>query len=181
MDSNGRRFDSSREGMSPFPDRMSPFLHDVSPFLREVSPFRREVRPFHEAISQDSRAVSPLGHHLRLLGPSVCPPDRPVNQSCVECHSEMCGNDADDAQASQAIVATELFQSSRCGWGRVFESPALVPSHHWGRSKTPDLSHPAPSRVVREVGPGHPASHWSCHPAAHSLLDFRSNQPLDFE
>ena len=114
MDSNGRRFDSSREGMSPFPDRMSPFLHDVSPFLREVgpspddvSPFRREVSPFHTAISQDSRAVNPLGHHLSLLGPSVCPPARPVNQSCVGCRSEMCGNDADAAQASQAIVAAD--------------------------------------------------------------------------
>ena len=174
--------------MSPFPDRMSPFLHAVSPFLREVrpfpdevSPFRREVRPFHAAISQDSRAVSPLGQQMRLLGHSVCLPARPVDQSCVECRLEMCRNDANAAKPSQSIATAELFQTSRCGWGRVFESPALVPSHHWGRSKTPDLSHPAPSRVVREVGPGHPASHWSCHPAAHSLLDFRSNQPLDFE
>jgi len=188
MDSNGRRFDSYRDEMSPFPDRMSPFLHDVSPFHREVSPspddvspFRREVSPFHTAISQDSRDVSPLGHHLGLLGPSVCPPAKPVDQSYVGCHSEMWGNDADAAKPRQAIVAVVLFRLSRCDRGRVFKSPALVPSHHWGRSKTPDLRHPAPSRVVREFGLGHPASHWSCHPAAHSLLDFRSNQPLDFE
>ena len=113
--------------MSPFPDRMSPFLPDVSPFHREVrpspddvSPFRRKVRPFHATISQDSRAVSPLRHHLGLLGPSVCPPAKPVDQSYVGCHSEMCGNDADAAKASQAIVAAD--------WpGRAFE--------HLGRTR----------------------------------------------
>ena len=114
MDSNGRRFDSDRDEMSPFPDRMSPFLPDVSPFPGDVSLFRREVRPFHAAISQDSRAVSPLGQQMRLLGQSVRLPARPFDQSCAECRSEMCENDADAAQASQAIVAVGLLQRNSC-------------------------------------------------------------------
>ena len=157
MDSNGRRFDSYREEMSPFPDRMSPFLPDFSPFPGDVSLYRREVRPFHAAISQDSCAVSPLGQQMRLLGPSVCLPARPVDQSCVECRLEMCRNDANAAKPSQSIATAELFQTSRCGWGRVFEPPAFVPTHHWELSKTLDPA--TPPGVPHSFGRATPSQH----------------------
>ena len=88
------------------------------------------------SISSRSQSIShgnqPRFPHCESTSPSFesawpqCLPASQTNQSCVECHSEMCGNDADDAQASHAIVAAVLHQPSSCGWGRVFEPPAFV-------------------------------------------------------
>ena len=170
LSSQGRnRPKPAKNGLKPPTFRLIPRRNESIPRQNESVSSRCQSIPSRspsiprrcEYVPSRSQSIShgnqPRFPHCESTSPSFesawpqCLPASQTNQSCVECHSEMCGNDADAAQASQAIVAAGLLQPGRCGWGRVFEPPAFVPTNRWGRSMTPDPSHPAPPpcRITR--------------------------------